>query len=110
VSLLARIYHLQVSLGDVTVIAQSIGVANFSIGFDGFDGIIGFGPVGLTNGTVEGTPQVQTFMQNLVSQGQISANVMGISFEPENGAVSSSLHSLMTGWSTHSYSNSTGHG
>jgi hypothetical protein len=77
-----------VSVGDITVIAQSIGVASISTGFSGVDGILGLGPDSLTVGTVEGMVIVPTVMDNLASQGQIPANLIGISFEPDNNGVS----------------------
>jgi hypothetical protein len=80
--------YTQVSLGDLTVTAQSIGVARSSFGFDFVDGIMAFGPEELTSGTVQGADIVPTFMQGLVSQGQITQNVLGVSFEPLTGSVS----------------------
>ncbi|KAF7317235.1 Aspartic protease [Mycena chlorophos] len=67
-------YTDSVALGDVGVSSQSIGVASSSSGFDGVDGIIGFGPEDLTEDTVSGSSEIPTFMQNLVSQGVISEN------------------------------------
>lgn len=68
---------------------QSIGVAANSMGFSApLDGILGIGPVGLTRGTVANTPTVPTVTDNLKSQGTISTEVIGISYEPTaSGAV-----------------------
>ncbi|KZT33267.1 family A1 protease [Sistotremastrum suecicum HHB10207 ss-3] len=68
---------------------QSIGVAANSMGFSApLDGILGIGPVGLTRGTVGNTPTVPTVTDNLKSQGTISTEVIGISYEPTaSGAV-----------------------
>ncbi|KAJ7715163.1 aspartic peptidase domain-containing protein [Mycena maculata] len=62
---------------------QSIGVASTSSGFNsGVDGILGIGPVDLTAGTVSNTPTVPTVTDSLFSQGTISADIIGISFQP----------------------------
>ena len=72
-----------VTLGSGLVIKnQSIGVANFSIGFTGFDGILGIGPVDLTAGTVSNTTTVPTVPDNLLSQRTISKEVLGIYYVP----------------------------
>lgn len=75
-----------VSFGGLTVSKQSIGAATESDGFDGVDGIIGFGPVDLTQQTVDGASQVPTFTNNLFSQGSIPSEVLGVSFKPESGS------------------------
>jgi len=74
-----------VTFAGLTVAAQSIGVASTSTGFEGVDGIIGFGPVDLTEDTVADTATVPTFMDNLHSQGTISTEILGVSFAPESG-------------------------
>lgn len=79
-------YTDTVSFGGLTVSSQSIGAASTSSGFSGVDGIIGFGPVGLTQGTVSNVNTVPTFMDNLKSQGSISTEVLGVSFKPESGS------------------------
>ncbi|CCM04929.1 uncharacterized protein FIBRA_07126 [Fibroporia radiculosa] len=61
---------------------QSIGVASTTQGFSGVDGILGVGPVDLTQGTVSNTTEVPTVTDNLYAQGTISEEVLGISFEP----------------------------
>ncbi|KZT32608.1 aspartic peptidase A1 [Sistotremastrum suecicum HHB10207 ss-3] len=72
-----------VSLGPSLVIQQqSIGVASTSSGFDGVDGILGIGPVDLTEGTVSGENSIPTVTDNLFARGIISSNEIGISFEP----------------------------
>lgn len=45
-------YTDSVSFAGLTVTKQSIGVASSSTGFDGVDGILGVGPVDLTEDTV----------------------------------------------------------
>jgi len=79
-------YTDTVSFGGLTVSSQSIGAASRSTGFSGVDGIIGFGPVSLTQGTVSNANTVPTFLDNLYSQGSISAEVLGVSFRPESGS------------------------
>jgi len=78
-------YTDTVSFGGLTVSSQSIGSATSSSGFSGVDGIIGFGPVDLTEDTVSNANTVPTFMDNLYSQGSISTEVLGVSFQPESG-------------------------
>ncbi|KAJ7849379.1 family A1 protease [Mycena olivaceomarginata] len=73
----------QVTLAPGLVIPkQSIGVASTSSGFSGTDGILGIGPVDLTSGTLSTGQLVPTVTDNLFSQGTITGNVVGISFEP----------------------------
>ncbi|KAH7357065.1 putative aspartic protease [Rhexocercosporidium sp. MPI-PUGE-AT-0058] len=79
-------YIDSVSFGGLKVTSQSIGAASSATGFSGVDGIIGFGPVGLTAGTVASTSSVPTFMDNLKSQGSITTEVLGVSFKPESGS------------------------
>ncbi|KAF7976111.1 hypothetical protein HWV62_7543 [Athelia sp. TMB] len=75
---------ISVSYG--SVLLQSVGVASTSTGFTGVDGIVGFGPVDLTLGTVSGSLTVPTFLDNLKSQGTISSEVLGVYFKPESGS------------------------
>ncbi|KAJ6492302.1 aspartic peptidase domain-containing protein [Mycena sanguinolenta] len=65
-------------------------------GFTGVDGIIGFGPVDLTEGTVSGAATVPTVMDNLFSQGQISAEVLGVLFAPEIGGDTNDANGELT--------------
>lgn len=60
---------------------QSIGVANSS-NFTGGDGILGLGPVDLTYGAVSNTSTVPTVLDNLLCQGTISEEVLGIYYIP----------------------------
>lgn len=80
-----REYTDKVSFGGLTVASQSLGAATSSSGFTGVDGILGFGPVDLTQGTVSNANTVPTFMDNLYKQGSISSEVLGVSFRPESG-------------------------
>ncbi|CEI41856.1 hypothetical protein FVEN_g3800 [Fusarium venenatum] len=89
-------YTDKVSFGGLTVSAQSIGAASSATGFSGVDGIIGFGPVGLTSGTVSNVNTVPTFMDNLYSQGSISSEVLGVSFRPESGSDDSDTNGELT--------------
>jgi len=66
---------------------QSIGVASTSTGFDGFDGILGIGPVALTEGTLSGggattTTVIPTLTDNLFAQGTLTSNLVSVSFNP----------------------------
>lgn len=97
----------------MTVSSQGVGAATSATGFSGVDGIIGFGPVDLTEGTVGGsssTTLVPTFMDNLYKQGSIvcllkshrfyvscltpiflsffrqSTETLGVYFKPESGS------------------------
>ncbi|KAF8317928.1 acid protease [Clavulina sp. PMI_390] len=79
-------YTDTVTFGGLTVVGQSIGVASSSSGFSGTDGIVGFGPVILTEGTVSGTTEVPTLMDNLKSNGAISTEVLGVYFTPVTGS------------------------
>ncbi|KZT72870.1 family A1 protease [Daedalea quercina L-15889] len=73
-----------VTLGDgLTITQQSIGVASSAEGFSGVDGILGVGPVALTEGTLGDSDEtIPTVTDNLLSQGLISTEVLAISFEP----------------------------
>ncbi|KAF8633816.1 hypothetical protein AX15_001229 [Amanita polypyramis BW_CC] len=67
----------------LTLQNQSIGVALLSQGFDGVDGILGLGPVDLTEGTVlfeDGA--IPTVTDNACNQGFLANCEVGISFEP----------------------------
>jgi hypothetical protein len=75
-----------VTVGGLTVTKQGVGDGTRSSGFEGVDGIIGFGPVDLTEDTVSGQTTVPTVMDNLKSQGTITTEVLGVSFLPESGS------------------------
>ncbi|KAJ7230922.1 aspartic peptidase domain-containing protein [Mycena haematopus] len=79
-------YTDTVVFGGLTITKQSIGDGTTASGFDGVDGIIGFGPVDLTEDTVSGVTTVPTITNNLLSQGLISTEVLGVSFAPESGS------------------------
>jgi len=67
---------------DLVISKQSVGVASKSTGFSGVDGILGIGPVSLTEGTVSGVSSVPTVVDNLYSQGLIDSAVVAVSFAP----------------------------
>ncbi|KAI0634432.1 family A1 protease [Trametes polyzona] len=77
-------YTDSVTLGGTTIKHQGIGSAILSTGFNGVDGILGIGPVGLTKGTLfpASTQTIPTVTDNAYSQGFIHARKVGISFEP----------------------------
>lgn len=80
----------QVTISPELVIQkQSIGVASTAQDFQGVDGILGIGPVDLTQGTVSNGQEVPTVTDNLFSQGTISSNSIGISYEPTTASPSS---------------------
>ncbi|OCH85903.1 aspartic proteinase precursor [Obba rivulosa] len=73
-----------VTIGSLSIPNQGIGAAIFSEGFDGVDGILGIGPVDLTEDTLfpDEDSTIPTVTDNAFSQGLISAHEVGISFEP----------------------------
>jgi hypothetical protein len=78
-------YIDQVTLGTNLVInKQSIGVASKATGFSDVDGILGIGPVDLTEGTVKNTPSVPTVVDNLFAQKTISTDSISISYNPSS--------------------------
>lgn len=90
-------YIDKVGFAGLTVQNQSIGAANKSTGFaNGIDGIIGFGPVDLTDDTVSGQSTVPTFMDNLYSEGLIPVEVLGVSYRPEPGSSDDSPNGVLT--------------
>ncbi|KAH7930919.1 acid protease [Leucogyrophana mollusca] len=78
-------YTDTVTLGTgLTITDQSIGVATTSTGFEGVDGILGIGPLDLTEGTLTNDEDatIPTVTDNLYSEGTIAQAVVGVSFEP----------------------------
>ncbi|KAG2032183.1 aspartic peptidase domain-containing protein [Suillus americanus] len=67
---------------DLVIDNQSIGVASDSSGMADLDGILGLGPVDLTEGTVSNANEVPTVTDNLYTQGSISSEVLGVFFAP----------------------------
>ncbi|KIJ53007.1 hypothetical protein M422DRAFT_242975 [Sphaerobolus stellatus SS14] len=78
-------YLDKVSLGhNLTITNQSIGAATEASGFAN-DGLFGLGPYALSLRTL--TPEVSKGIHtNLASQGRISSDVPGVSFQPTNNA------------------------
>ncbi|KAG1868579.1 acid protease [Suillus subluteus] len=74
---------------DLVIDNQSIGVASEDSGMDGLNGILGLGPVDLTEGTVSNTNEVPTVMDNLYAQQTISSEVLGVFFAPASSDDSS---------------------
>ncbi|PIB02373.1 Polyporopepsin [Cercospora beticola] len=89
-------YTDTVSFGGLTVRSQSLGAATSAQGFTGVDGIIGFGPADLTQGTVSNANTVPTFMDNLYSQGSIAREVLGVYFRPESGSDTNDANGELT--------------
>ncbi|KAG1737825.1 acid protease [Suillus paluster] len=71
-----------VTLGPLSIAQQSIGVASKSAGFQGVDGVLGIGPVGLTKGTVSNMDTVPTITHNLFTQESTSSEILGVYFVP----------------------------
>ena len=72
--------------GNIRITEQSIGVARAPNipNVKGADGIMGLGPVALTQGTVTNQPMttIPTVTQNLYTQGTISQELFSLSFQP----------------------------
>ncbi|KAL1745801.1 aspartic peptidase domain-containing protein [Schizophyllum fasciatum] len=76
-------YIDQVSLGEGLVIPkQSIGVASRADGMNGIDGILGIGPVDLTQGTVQWGDRIPTVTDNLYKNNTIASESIGIFYQP----------------------------
>lgn len=73
-----------VSIGGFTAVNQSIGVAGYEegYGYQGIDGILGLGGILQTEETVSHTDVVPTWTNNLLAQGQIADEVLGVYFRP----------------------------
>ncbi|KAG2073325.1 acid protease [Suillus decipiens] len=74
----------------LTVIGQSIGVADEVEDFHGYDGVLGIGPVALTLGTLTQAPteQIPTVANNLHTQNinTVPVDVLGIFFQSLSGS------------------------
>ncbi|KAG2368812.1 aspartic proteinase [Suillus spraguei] len=71
----------------VTVINQSIGVAATASGFaTGIDGILGIGPVDLTEGTLTKSPStmIPTVTDNLYKEGTTPQDIVSVFFKPSS--------------------------
>ncbi|KAG2096530.1 acid protease [Suillus discolor] len=74
---------------DLVIDNQSIGVASKYSGMGNLDGLLGLGPVDLTDDTVSNTDEVATVTDNLYKQGTISSEVLGVFFTPASSDDSS---------------------
>ncbi|KAG1797754.1 acid protease [Suillus plorans] len=74
---------------DLVIDKQSIGVASKSSGMGSLDGLLGLGPVDLTDNTVSNTDKAATVTDNLYKQGTISSEVLGVFFTPASSDNSS---------------------
>lgn len=100
-------YDTMTLAADFVITNQSIGDALQYADFDGVDGIIGVGPVDLTQGTLSPDTDVliPTIIQNALKQGLIKKQILGVSFAPAatsndtNGALTYGGidHALYTG-------------
>ncbi|KAL1692556.1 aspartic peptidase domain-containing protein [Schizophyllum commune] len=76
-------YIDHVSLGGgLDIPKQSIGVASKADGMNGIDGILGIGPVDLTQGTVQWGDRIPTVTDNLYKNKTISTESIGIFYQP----------------------------
>ncbi|KAH7886050.1 aspartic peptidase domain-containing protein [Phlebopus sp. FC_14] len=99
-------YYDTVTLGSgLTINSQSIGVASRSTGFNGVDGIVGIGPVDLTQGTLTNEPSttIPTVTDNLYTQGTISQEVIGVFFAPTTSTSSTNGELTFGGVDTTKY-------
>ncbi|KAG2078618.1 family A1 protease [Suillus decipiens] len=93
------VYRDTVTLGPgLTVAGQQIGVARFSHGFHGYDGVFGIGPVALTLNTLLLTPDVPipTVTNNLVNQYRMR-DTLGVFFKPYAGSLAATAGQLTFG-------------
>ncbi|KIM81522.1 hypothetical protein PILCRDRAFT_8583 [Piloderma croceum F 1598] len=82
---------------ELVIKSQSIGVANFSEGFEGVDGILGVGPTDLTNHTINNSSLlVPTVTDNLYKQGSIPIDLVSIAFAPTTVENDNTTVGLMT--------------
>ncbi|PIL28749.1 transporter [Ganoderma sinense ZZ0214-1] len=79
-------YTDTITVGHLVVKRQSIGVAVFASGFNGVDGILGLGPVDLTDNTTSTGGEIPTVVDSAFAEGLIHAKVVGVSFEPSTKA------------------------
>ncbi|KZV80264.1 aspartic protease [Exidia glandulosa HHB12029] len=84
---------------DLVIKYQAIGVASDTAGFHGYDGVLGLGPVSLTDGTTSGKHEIPTVTDTLFKEGTISANTVSLALAPATnggsitfGAVDGSLY------------------
>ncbi|KAH7106115.1 acid protease [Auriculariales sp. MPI-PUGE-AT-0066] len=84
----AKEYYDQVTLSSSLVVAsQQIGGATSTRGFDGFEGILGLGPTGLTDGSTTGKGEIPSISDNLFANKLIDSNTVGLAFVPQlNGS------------------------
>ncbi|OSX61338.1 hypothetical protein POSPLADRAFT_1171012 [Postia placenta MAD-698-R-SB12] len=90
-------FYDQVTIApDFVITNQSIGNAINSSSFEGVDGIIGVGPVDLTQFTLATEPNatIPTVLDNALAQGLISQQVLGVSFAPADS--NSSINGKLT--------------
>ncbi|KAI5836292.1 acid protease [Schizophyllum commune Tattone D] len=80
-------YIDHVSLGEgLDIPKQSIGIASKADGMNGIDGILGIGPIDLTQGTVQWGDRIPTVTDNLYKNKTISTESIGIFYQPTTSA------------------------
>ncbi|KAG2120233.1 acid protease [Suillus clintonianus] len=99
---------------DLVIENQSIGVASTYPDLGGLDGILGLGPVNLTQDTVCNGGEVPTVMDNLYAQRTIHSEVFGVFFAPASSdnsggelTIGSFDNSKITGFINYASSTST---
>ncbi|KAG2368813.1 aspartic peptidase domain-containing protein [Suillus spraguei] len=95
-----------VTLGSgVTITKQSIGVASTWSGFGGLDGVLGIGPVDLTEGTLTKLPSttIPTVTDNLYKQSTIPHHVVSLFFEPSSPKTETKGELILGGIDTTKY-------
>ncbi|KAI6018325.1 aspartic peptidase domain-containing protein [Pisolithus marmoratus] len=99
-------YTDTVTLGSLKITQQSIGVASNTTGFWNVDGILGIGPQDLTQGSLINRPstEIPTITRNLYTQGQIKAEIVGVSFEPTTNTLSTNGELTFGGVDSSKYS------
>ncbi|KAJ7451644.1 acid protease [Mycena latifolia] len=81
------LYTDQITLGPKLVIQdQVVGVADQASDMNGMDGILGIGPVDLTQGTDSSNEEIPTVTDNLLKQKLINDESIGIYYEPTTSA------------------------
>ncbi|KAI0797321.1 aspartic peptidase domain-containing protein [Irpex lacteus] len=79
---LKDIFPIVIYSGNLAIQNQGFGIALTASGFSDVDGILGIGPADLTQGTTSGGGIVPTVTDNAFSQGSLTLDEVGISFEP----------------------------
>ncbi|KAJ3556141.1 hypothetical protein NM688_g2188 [Phlebia brevispora] len=77
-------YNDTVTIGPIDIYNQSIVGAEFTIGFTSEDGILGLGPIDLTEADTTSDREVPTVVDTAFYEGLTAARSIAVSFEPTN--------------------------